>query len=110
MQADAIRRKHLVGARRHFDTDASPDDDRRDHVPGTSCVVVEQAEDRVFAEAQPELLVELAERGLGRRLITVAATDEGDVSPAWSMRELLSFGPPRFLGKVAGLLGLRVGK
>src|SRR5256885_5578014 len=58
----------LVGVRRQHGIGAAPEDDRSDEEARARRIVVEQAERRVGAEREADLLRELAPRGLERRL------------------------------------------
>ena len=70
---DAMDRHHLVWRGRQRRSAARPQHDRCDHVSRARRVVVEPADERVLGEVQPELLVDLAQRGRQRVLSRVEA-------------------------------------
>jgi hypothetical protein len=71
VQPDAVDGEHFVRGRAEVGVRCAPEDDRADDVARAGRVVVEPAEGVAGREAQAELLVDLAQRGVERGLALV---------------------------------------
>src|SRR5262245_1079600 len=72
LQGDLVHARDLRGIRGERPGSGRPEDDRSDHEAGARRIVVEDAEDGLLVEAEPQLLMQLAQ---GRRVRALPRVD-----------------------------------